>query len=178
MASANNEALQRAMKLAAITGLKVALGPALLASAQNRPEKRTLAMAAMGEMVLDKLPILPSRSSLPLLLPRALAGAWVAKTSLEADGVEEAWAAPLGAAVAAGVATFAPMIRKALHGVLGVPDMVIGLAEDYLALKVGGEAVGLNMNELGDVAREAVGEIQERVGPALEDVREKILPAR
>ena len=100
MASAGNP-FEKAMKLAVVTGLRAALGPALLAASQNRPERGTLAMAAMGEMVVDKLPLVPSRARLPLLLPRAAAGYWVAQQSLRQDGVDEPWAAPMGAAVAA-----------------------------------------------------------------------------
>jgi hypothetical protein len=77
-----HDSLERALTLAAVTGLKVAMGPALLATAQRRSEAPVLVAAALGEMVLDKLGILPSRSRLPLLLPRAAAGAWVARESL------------------------------------------------------------------------------------------------
>ena len=62
MAIENNAAFERAVKLAVVTGLRAALGPALLAAAHNRPERNQLAMAALGEMVFDKLPYVPSRS--------------------------------------------------------------------------------------------------------------------
>src|SRR4051794_2856582 len=76
IAMGQNSPMERAMRLAAVAGLKAALGPALVSAAQNRPERKALAMAAMGEMVIDKLPFVPSRSRLPLLLPRAFSGWW------------------------------------------------------------------------------------------------------
>src|SRR4051812_10815320 len=54
----NESAFQRAMKLAIASGLKTTFGPALVAAARDRPERDTLAMAAMAEMVLDKLPLM------------------------------------------------------------------------------------------------------------------------
>src|SRR3954454_13545193 len=128
---------ERAMALAALSGLKIALGPAFLTTAWRRPESRSWMMAALGEMVLDKVGVFPSRSRLPLLIPHALAGAWVARESMREDGVDDPWAAPMGAVVAAGVSTIAPMIRITASKVLGIPDVLLGLGEDYLALQVG-----------------------------------------
>ena len=173
-----NSPMERAMKLAAITGLKASFGPALIAASQNRPERKALAMAAVGEMVLDKLPILPSRSRLPLLLPRVFAGYWTAKQSLERDGVNDPSAAAMGAAVAAGVAVAAPLIRKTLKTVLGLPDAAIGVAEDYLALKVGGEAVGLTMEDLKAIGTDAFGDIRQGVSPAFEEVKNRLAAVR
>jgi hypothetical protein len=158
-----NPAFERAMKLAVVSGLRAMMGPALVATARRRPERQALVAAAMGEMVIDKLPLVPRRASLPLMLPRAVAGAWVAKQVMEEEGVEDPWAVPLGAAVAAGVAALAPRIRVLARTVLGVPDPLIGLAEDYLALKLGSEAVGLSMEDLKGAAGESIGEMRERV---------------
>ena len=40
--------MERALKLAAVTGLRCALGPALVAQARHRPERQNLALAALG----------------------------------------------------------------------------------------------------------------------------------
>ncbi len=165
-----NASFEKAMKLAVLSGLKVTLGPALLMTSQRRPERGTWVAAALGEMVLDKVGILPSRSRLPILIPRALSGAWVARESMRADGIDDPWAAPMGAAVAAGVATIAPMLRKTGSKVLGIPDPILGLVEDYLALRLGTDAVGMTMNEVTEVARESVEEMKEKVMPALQSV--------
>jgi hypothetical protein len=174
---AGNSPMERALRLAAVTGLKTTFGPALISAAQDRPERKVLAMAALGEMVVDILPYMPSRSRLPLLLPRIFAGYWTAKKSLEADGIDDNGVAAMGAAVAAGVAIAAPMIRKTLSVVLGVPDAVLGVAEDYLALKIGAEAAGLSMDDLKSIATEAVSGMTGSVGPILEDVRNRLQPA-
>ncbi len=173
----NDSPMQRAMKLAAVSGLKAALGPALISASQNRPERQALAMAAVGEMMIDKLPFMPSRSRLPLLLPRVFSGYWTAKQSLERDGVNDPTSAAMGAAVAAGVAIAAPLVRKTLSTLLGMPDSVVALGEDYLALKVGGEAVGLSMDDLKAIGTEAFGGIRGQVTPAFDVIKERLLPS-
>ncbi len=167
---------QKALTLAAISGLKTALGPALAMAGQRRTGWKTLAVATIGEMILDKLPFMPSRHSLPLLIPRALAGYWAAKTSLEADGIDDPQTAALGAAVAAGVASFAPLVRGTASTLLGVPDSLVGVMEDYLALKLGGQAAGLSMEQIRQMSREAVAGFQEELMPLATDVRERLQP--
>jgi len=161
-------AFEKAMKLAVVSGLRCVLGPALLAASRARPERKNLALVALGEMVADKLPLMPSRSSLPLLLPRALAGAWVAKQVMEEETGEtgDPWTPALGAAVAVGVATLAPVIRGTLRHVLGLPDAVLGVAEDYLALKLGGQAIGMTLGEIGQVAGESIDSAKNALLPA------------
>ena len=78
--------MERALKLAVVTGLRSALGPAIVARAQNRPERQNLAIAALGELAFDKLPFVPDRDTLLPLLARGLAGAWVAKRCLDEEG--------------------------------------------------------------------------------------------
>jgi len=166
-----NASFERAMKLAVVCGLRAALGPALVAAAHNRPERQNLAMAALGEMVLDKMPLMPSRAALPLMLPRAYAGYWVTKTIMEEQGeAQDPWVAPMGAAVAAGVSALAPRIRGLLHAVLGMPNPVLGLAEDYLALRLGGEALGLSNDDLKQIAGRTVEDVKELARPALESI--------
>jgi len=165
-----NAAFEKAMKLAVLSGLKATLGPAFLKTAQRRPDASHWVAAAMGEMVLDKLGIVPSRRRLPLLIPHALSGAWVAMESMRDDGVDDPWAAPMGAAVAAGVASIAPLLRNTASATLGIPDAVLGVAEDYLALRLGTETLGLSMNEVGDAAKHSVDEIKERVLPAVQAI--------
>jgi len=59
--SNENTPFGRAMMLAAISGFKIALGPAFLAATRHSPNTGTWAMAALGEMVLDKIGIFPPR---------------------------------------------------------------------------------------------------------------------
>ena len=171
-----NRPFERAMALAALSGLKIALGPAFLLSARNRPGSRNWVMGAMGEMLLDKLGVFPSRSRLPLLIPHTLAGAWVARESMREDGVEDPWAAPAGAVVAAGVSTIVPMIRITASKGLGIPDVLLALAEDYLALKLGTQAMGMSMDQVTDIARESFEDVREQAMPMIEEARERVMP--
>jgi uncharacterized membrane protein len=161
---------EKAMKLAVVTGLRSMLGPALVARASNRPEQRNLALAALAEMVADKLPLVPSRDSLLPLVMRGLAGAWVAKTLQDEEGTDNPWTVPLGAAVAMGVAVAAPKIRKTLTVTTGVSDTVLGMLEDYLALRLGSDAVGLSMDELTQIARDSVEDLKDRIAPVVQSV--------
>jgi hypothetical protein len=165
-----SRAFERAMTLAALSGLKIALGPAFLRTAQRSPSSRNWVTAALGEMFLDKVGVFPPRYRPSLLLPHAIAGAWVAHESLKEDGVEDPWAAAMGGVVAAGVSAVAPMVRITGHKVLGIPDALLGLAEDYFALKLGSQAMGLSMEQVTEAARETVGDVGERLKPALQSV--------
>jgi hypothetical protein len=161
-------AFKKAMQLAVVTGLRGMLGPALVSEAGLRPQRRNLALAAMGEMLLEKLPIMPSSNSLPMLLPRVLAGAWVAKTVMESEGIDDPWSPAMGAAVAAGVASISPLVRASLSRILGVPEAAIGLAEDYLALRLGTDAVGLSLDDVARIAGHSVEEVKNLILPALQ----------
>ncbi len=156
----SKRAFERAMRLAVVSGLRSTFGVALMEAAYDRPNRKAWALAAMGEMVVDKIPFVPSRASLPVMIPRAVAGGYVAKQVMAREGVEDPWAAPMGAAVAAGVAALAPRIRGCSATVLGVPGPLLGLVEDYIALKVGGDALGMSMDDLKKIGEESVEEVK------------------
>ena len=166
----SNRAFERAMALAALSGLKIALGPAFLATSRRWPSRQSWVTAALGEMVLDKLGVFPPRYRLPLLIPHSLAGAWVARESLREDGEDDPWAAVAGGAVAAGVAVAAPIARMAINKVVGIPDALLGLGEDYLALSYGSQALDVPMDEITGAAREMFDDVKERARPALESM--------
>lgn len=165
-----NRSFERAMALAALSGLKISLGPAMLATSRRWPSRQTWIMAAMGEMLFDKLGIFPPRYRPSLLIPHSLMGAWVARESLREDGEDDPWAAVAGGMVAAGAAVAAPVLRMTINKVIGVPDSVLGLAEDYMALSYGSQAVGMPMDEVTGAAREALDEVRERARPTLESM--------
>ena len=171
----SKRAFERAMRLAVVSGLRSTFGMALLEAAYDRPNRKSWAMAALGEIVVDKLPFVPSRASLPAMLPRAVAGGYVAKQVMDREGIEDPWVAPMGAVVAAGVAALAPRIRGAL-GLLGMPGMLLGLAEDYLALKVGGEALGLTMNDLKSIGAETIDDLKTHFASLTEQAQELAKP--
>jgi hypothetical protein len=127
-------------------------------------------MAALGEMVFDKLGVFPPRYRPSLLVPHSLAGAWVARESLSEDGEYDPWAAVAGGVVAAGVAVAAPVVRMTINKVIGIPDPVLGLAEDYMAVSCGTQVLGMPMGELTGAAREMFDDVKERARPALESM--------
>ena len=153
-------AFERAMRLAVVSGLRSTFGVALMEAAYNRPNRKAWALAAMGEAVVDKIPFAPSRASLPLMIPRAVAGGYVAQQVMAREGVEDPWVVPMGAAVASGVAALAPRIRGLLGTVLGVPGPLLGLVEDYIALRVGGDALGMSMADLRKIGEESVEDVK------------------
>jgi hypothetical protein len=165
-----NRAFERAMALAALSGLKIALGPSLLATSRRWPSRQTWMMAALGEMVFDKLGVFPPRYRPSLLIPHSLAGAWVARESLRGEGEDDPWAAVAGGVVAAGVAVAAPVVRMTINKVIGIPDPVLGLAEDYMAVSCGAQVLEMPMDELTGVAREMFEDVKERARPALESM--------
>lgn len=158
----------RAMALAAVSGLRAALGPAFLETSRRGPKSGSWILGALGEMALAKVGVL-SRGYRPvMLIPHTLAGAWVARESMRNDGVDDPSAPVAGAIVAAGVASVAPIARIALTRGLGVSGTVLGLAEDYLALKLGAEATGMSFGQIGEAARDAVEDLRDQVAPNLE----------
>lgn len=161
---------EKAMKLAVVTGLRSMLGPALLARSSNHPQRNNLALAALAEMVVDKLPLVPGRDTLVPLVVRGAAGAWVGMTLQKEEGTENPWTVPLSAVVAMGVAVAAPKVRRTLTVTTGVSDTVLGLLEDYLAMRLGSDAIGLSMDQITQVARESVEDLKDRIAPALQSV--------
>ncbi len=170
----NRKPFERAMTLAALCGFKIALGPAFLATSQRRPDARNWVAAALGEMFLDKIGVFPARYRPVLLIPHTLAGAWVAHESLKSEGIDDPMAAAMGAVVAAGVAAVAPMVRITGSKVLGIPDPLLGLVEDYLALRLGTQAMGLSMHNVGDAAIESLEGVRDQVVPALQSAGIKV----
>jgi len=165
-----NRSFERAMALAALSGLKIALGPALLATSRRWPSRQNWMMAAMGEMFFDKLGVFPPRYRPSLLIPHSLMGAWVARESLREDGEDDPWAAVAGGMVAAGVAVAAPVVRMTINKVIGIPDSMLGLAEDYMALSCGTQVMDVPMDDLTGAAREMFDDVRERARPALESM--------
>lgn len=100
-----------------------------------------LALAALGEVVADKLPVVPSRL-LPLpLAGRVLLGGTTCALASLAGGRRSDTGALIGSlsAVAGSLAGYS--LRTLLGRALPVPSLVVALAEDGLALTLAGWAV-------------------------------------
>jgi len=147
-------ALADAALLAAATGLRSSAAPAFLSRAAScgrlslpgRPlllrrlgDPRVaalLAAALAGEMVADKLPFVPDRTSPPALAGRMLSGALAGLLVFREAGLGAASGALAGAAVAAASAHAGYRLRGYAAG-RGLPDLPVALAEDAAVLACG-----------------------------------------
>jgi uncharacterized membrane protein len=137
--------------LAAIAGLRSMAAPALLSRAVRRgdleglqgtpfaalgsPKVSTaLQLLMIGEMIADKTPIIPSRTSAPALLGRALSGALVGGALSAAEERRAASGAVLGALCAVVAAYVGEQLRVKGAEKLGVPAQILGLLEDGIVL--------------------------------------------
>jgi uncharacterized membrane protein len=133
-----------------VVGLRAATGPAVVAWATNRRwlalDNSLLALMgstaavavftllAIGELVVDKRPSTPSRTRAPGLIARSvlggLSGACVAVAGAQSIALGAAFGAAGG--IAGAFAGYA--VRTRLVRALGVPDFVIALLEDAVAI--------------------------------------------
>lgn len=95
--------------------------------------KRVALASAVGEMIVDKLPIAPSRVRSGPLLGRAAFGALAGALTARAAGASPATGAAAGA-VAAVVGTYVGYLGRTRGADLaGVPDLPLALLEDAFA---------------------------------------------
>lgn len=150
----SQKTILRVLTLGVVAGMRSMSAPALVSGyLQQRklaalsgsplrwlatPEASTaLKLLAAGELAADKIPGIPARIKPLPLLGRAASGA-VAGAVLS-DAGRESWpeGAALGAAAAV-VSTFGMYhLRRALTHELGLPDFLVALAEDGVALAAG-----------------------------------------
>jgi uncharacterized membrane protein len=127
------EGLGAAALIGVVCGMRSAMGPAALAwrgQVGGTSTRRLLTAAAAGEVVADKTPLVPPRTSAPALGGRVLSGALCGRLLAGTWG-----AVPGGLGALAG--TFgAYRARAALGEATGVPDPLLGVAEDALAVAV------------------------------------------
>jgi len=149
MGSSSTRAYKRAASLGAIAGLRSLAAPALLSRHARRnkginldgtpfawlasPAAATgISLLAGGEVLGDKAPFMPARTSPPALLGRAGAGALVGAAVFAADDKPIAIGVVVGV-VAAVAATFAAYhLRKLAGEKSGLPDPIFGLVEDAI----------------------------------------------
>ena len=93
-----------------------------------------LQLLEIGEMVGDKTPIIPSRTSLLPLLGRAVIGAFAGAALFASGKRPVAAGAALGAVSATAAAYAAEGVRMRITERLGVPNVVAGLLEDGVVL--------------------------------------------
>lgn len=115
-------------------GLRSMTGPAVVRWRAHDPARLALAALAAGELIADKLPSTPARTIPPALVFRAFSGGWCGRGVAHAFGTDltdGAIAGALGAVVAAFVGmTLRGAVVRASH----LPDSLVAVAEDGLAL--------------------------------------------
>ncbi len=130
---ASPAALSRAVSDGRIEGLE---GTPLSVLGSSRASKM-LRMFEIGEMLVDKLPITPSRTSLPPLLGRAASGAFVGAALFASENRRPAVGGALGAAAAVVSAYAGERLRLQAAERLAIPDLVVALLEDGVVLLAG-----------------------------------------
>ena len=142
-----------ALCLGSISGLRSLAGPAFVSRAASRGDldldgtifaflgspriSKVLVLTELGELVGDKLPITPSRTSLLPLLGRAASGALVGAAVFVSEGRRATTGAALGSTAAIVAAFAGEWIRALAVEKTGFPDPVVALAEDAAVLLVG-----------------------------------------
>ena len=146
----------RALALGAISGLRFISGPAFVSRAASRGEMdltgtplaflgaphlwKLLALSELGELLTDKLPITPRRTSLPPLLGRVVSGAVVGAAAFASEHRSAAMGAVLGSSAAVTASFAGERLRALVVGKAGIPDPVVAIAEDTVVLLVGSRA--------------------------------------
>jgi uncharacterized membrane protein len=138
----------------AMAGMRTMSAPAFVSDHLSRNESEALAdsplkflgrprvasmfrIAAAGEMVADKLPIIPDRISPGSLAGRAASGALCGAALFKAEGQRAGVGAVIGSVSAVASAFAFYYLRRSLGRTTIVPDALLGVAEDALVLAIG-----------------------------------------
>jgi uncharacterized membrane protein len=93
-----------------------------------------LRLFEVGELIVDKVPVVPSRTSPLPLLGRAASGALVGAALFASGGRQTMTGGVLGAVSAVVAAYATERLRLQIAEQLGLPDFVVALSEDALVL--------------------------------------------
>jgi len=129
----------KVLGVAATSGLRCTVGPAIAARRARSAGARGLAaLAVTGELVCDKLPRMANRTAPPGLVARAVSGAFAAATvARRGHGRGRIAAALAGAGIAVVAAFVSIRLRGALTRALGGgarANAAAGLLEDALVM--------------------------------------------
>jgi uncharacterized membrane protein len=156
----NQRTYTSALLLGVTAGLRTMTAPASLALAQQQPgaaknwllgsprTARVLTILALGELIFDKLPFAPKRIAPAGLSGRVLSGAMCGAAVVDEH---QATGALLGVAGALASSFAGYAIRKAAVRASGVPDALVALAEDGLAIGIGTVAASMGSEAKGEL---------------------------
>ena len=128
----NVRTLRKIGVLGALTGIRSTAGLATLAVAHGGTKRSLMALAAAGEMIMDKTSFVGDRIDPLPLAGRAMMGAGVGAVIAREEEEKALLGAVLGAATALVVAHLAFHARQRLP----LPNAVGGLLEDTLVLAI------------------------------------------
>jgi uncharacterized membrane protein len=145
------DTVARALGLGAIAGSRALAAPAALSRAVSdgridgledtpfaaigsRGVSTALWIMEIGEFVVDKLPLAPSRTSLSPLLGRMASGAFVGAALFASQGRRTVTGGVLGATSALASAYAGERLRMQISKLTGLPDPVVALLEDSIAV--------------------------------------------
>jgi uncharacterized membrane protein len=128
----------QALGIGAIAGLRSMTAPAIITRAIRRKTAANIfAVLAAGELIADKLPKIPSRIKPGPLTARIISGALSAAALYSANNRPARYGALLGGAGALAGSFGGFGARRLIVQSLHVPDPVIAVAEDVLAVAGG-----------------------------------------
>lgn len=141
----------QAIGLGAVAGMRAMSAPALLSYAATTGQNeglsktplasqnvsKTLGLLAVGEMIADKLPAIPDRTSTSSLAARAASGAFAGAAIFNSEKKSVGIGAAVGALAAVASAFAAFQVRRKAGKELNVPDPVVALVEDALVVSAG-----------------------------------------
>ncbi len=151
-----------ALVLGIVAGMRSMLAPAVLAiTLARRPEyvpatvpthwftmhsvALVLGLAALGELIGDKLPKTPNRTALGPFVARLASGAITGAVLVQLDGINP-WIGAACGACGAIIGTFGGFHARRLAGrITGIRDPFIGAMEDVIALALAGTVVAILM---------------------------------
>jgi uncharacterized membrane protein len=148
------DTVARALGLGAIAGFRTMAAPASLSRAvsdgridglEDTPfailgspgVSTALRILEIGELIVDKLPVTPSRTSPPPLLGRAASGGLVGAALFASENRSSLVGGALGATAALASAYAGERLRLQAAERLGMPDPVVALLEDGIVLLAG-----------------------------------------
>jgi uncharacterized membrane protein len=160
MSSSDAKAITKAIAMGAIAGMRSMAAPAIVSNHFSHHQSKDIARTpfrilgapktaaalkalALGEMVADKLPIVPDRIAPASLVARAVSGALCGAAVCAAARKRVDLGGLAGGLAAIGSAYAFYYLRRAAGKESGAPDALLGLTEDAIVVCCG-------LNILGD----------------------------
>jgi uncharacterized membrane protein len=109
-------------------------GPAVIRWRAGDPLRLAIAALAVGELLADKLPVAPPRTIPPALLFRALSGGYCGRAAADGSAGERLYGTLAGVLGAIAASYGGLVVRAAVVRLSRLPDPLVALAEDALAI--------------------------------------------